>query len=353
LLVNLQLKHWAKGLLLSLIVLVATTLLVVTDSWAASSNKLDPLTGKASAEEINQLVQQLARQQTHYSRQQLTKLFSQVKFQPKIIELMERPAEKKDWGYYQKLFVTKQRIKGGVTFWRQYKTALSRAEEQYGVPASMIVGIIGVETRYGKIMGSYRVIDALTTLSFYPRRATFFRQQLANFLTLCQQQGFDPLAIKGSYAGAMGYGQFMPGSYLNYAVDFSGQGKVDLINNPVDAIGSIANYLHSHGWQKSQPIVSNARVSKVQFTNAKTIQKSLKPQYTLSQLADKYGWHAKLKLTPGTKATPLTLQGDEGEEHWLGLSNFYVITRYNSSSLYAMAIYQLSEKIKQNYLGKD
>lgn len=276
---------------------------------------------------------------------QLEAALKQASIQQSILEAIARPAERTiDWKAYRKIFIEPKRIAGGVKFMQQYASTLARAEKKYGVPASMITAIIGVETRYGRIMGSYRVIDALATLAFdYPKRSKFFTKELQQYFLLMKEQKLNPLDFKGSYAGAMGYGQFMPSSYRHYAVDFDDDGVADIWNNPVDAIGSVANYFSRHGWKAGQPVVLDASLSKPvaeEFFN-----KSLKPNYTLGELQQR-GIDVKTTLAPDTAAAAFRFQGENGPEYRVGLKNFHVITRYNISRLYALAVFQLSQEIE-------
>ncbi len=281
--------------------------------------------------------------QHDFSADELERWFRAGEYQPRIIELISRPAEGKPWHAYRPIFVNAQRIDGGVKFWREHASALRRAEQQFGVPASIIIAIIGVETRYGGNTGGFRVFDALATLAFdYPKRAAFFRKELENYLVMSRDEAMDPLRLKGSYAGAMGLPQFMPSSYRAYAVDFDEDGRRNLFSDPTDAIGSVANYFVKHGWQPGAPVVIPATVRGHAWEDM--LSKDLKPQYTLNEL--KAAGVTALKPAPGASQAAL-LEYDAGEEpeYWLGLNNFYVITRYNRSPLYALAVYQLSEAI--------
>ncbi len=271
---------------------------------------------------------------------------TQAERKQSILDAIARPAEKtKPWKDYRKIFLTADRTRKGVAFWQEHRATLERAEKEYGVPASMIVSIIGVETRYGRHKGSYRVMDALSTLAFdYPKRSKFFRKELKHFLVLAREQSQDPLGLKGSYAGAMGYGQFMPSSYREYAVDFDGDGFTDIWNNPVDAIGSVANYFRRHGWQPGEAVVSRARLNNgydKSLPNA-----TLKPVHTVSKL-DKAGFSPLEDYPADASVSIIRLEGDNGAEFWIGRKNFYVITRYNHSRLYAMSVYQLSLAIAE------
>jgi len=287
-----------------------------------------------------------------FEHQQVQHWFAQAEKKQSILDAIARPAEKtKPWKDYRKIFLTESRTRKGVEFWLRNRDALARAEQTYGVPAEVVVAIIGVETRYGHYTGRYRVIDALSTLAFdYPKRAKFFRKELAQFLLLAREQRQNPLGLKGSYAGAMGYGQFMPSSFRAYAVDFDNDNLADIWANPTDAIGSVANYFHHHGWQAGQPVVVRAQVQK--NYDREVVNHSLKPRETLSSLLQK-GFRPSADLSPDQLAAAIRLQGQQGVEFWLGLSNFYVITRYNHSRLYAMAVHQLSQEIKQAYLRRE
>lgn len=278
----------------------------------------------------------------------LEKWFASASRQQSILEAIARPAEKtKTWAEYSRIFLTDDRISKGVEFWRNHTDTLARAEREYGVPASMIVAIIGVETRYGRHMGSYRVIDALSTLAFdYPPRSAFFRKELVHFLQLAQEQQQDPLALKGSYAGAMGYGQFMPSSFRNYAVDYDGDKIADIWANPTDAIGSVANYFARHGWQKDAPVTMRVRVAAT-FDETR-LDTSLQPDISVAD-AIRAGFTPVTALPDSEMVTLYRLEGDRGAEFWAGTNNYYVITRYNRSRMYALAAWQLSQKIQQAY----
>jgi len=185
-------------------------------------------------------------------------VLGRAKYQQSIIDAISRPAERRlNWGEYRAIFIEQRRINQAIQFWTEHKETLLRAEDVYGVPPEIVLAIMGVETRFGRITGSYRVLDALSTLGFdYPKRADFFIGQLGDYFRLARQEGVEPGVLKGSYAGAMGYGQFIPSSFLAYAVDFDGDQHRDIWGNPVDAIGSVANYFARHGWRSGEPIIS-------------------------------------------------------------------------------------------------
>ncbi|WP_116366696.1 lytic murein transglycosylase B [Parahaliea mediterranea] len=280
-----------------------------------------------------------------FERAALQALFAKTEHQQSIIDAISRPAEKtKPWYAYRQIFLTEKREREGREFYAAHRDTLARAEAETGVPAEIIVAIIGVETFYGRITGNYRVMDALSTLAFdYPRRSAFFSKELKNYLLLTREQGMDPLAQKGSYAGAMGYGQFMPSSYRSYAVDFDGDGKTDIWNNPVDAIGSVANYFKRHGWSAGEPVVSAATLQG-EVPDA-WFNASLKPERSLADYTATGLQPVTEGLDPAQPATAVRFETEQGYEYWLGLQNFYVITRYNHSSMYAMSVYQLSQRI--------
>ncbi len=279
-----------------------------------------------------------------FAGEQLTGLFADVERKQAIIDAISRPAEKvKPWKDYRPIFITDKRISQGVEFWKQHEATLARAETEYGVPPQVIVAIIGVETSYGGNTGSYRVMDALSTLAFdYPPRAPFFRKELREFLMLTREEQVDPLGLKGSYAGAMGLPQFMPSSFRAYAVDFDNDGHINIWTNPVDAIGSVASYFKRHGWQPGQPVVSAASVEGAQAEQGLTV--GLDPVKTAAELRG-LGWTSADPLNDELPVTAFRLEGAEGDEYWLGLPNFFVITRYNRSVMYAMAVNQLAELV--------
>lgn len=306
---------------------------------------------------VQSLIKELSEKHA-FKEQVLIDIFTQAEHKQSIIDAMTRPAEKtKTWGEYRDIFISTSGIKNGVKFWEKHRTAIQKASEQYGIPPEIIVAIIGVETRYGQNRGSYRVIDALSTLAFnYPPRSRFFYKELKEYLILSQEAGLDVLTTKGSYAGAMGYPQFIPSSYRNYAIDFDNNGSIDLVNSPEDAIGSVANYFDVHGWVTDEEVLLKATPQR-QDTQKNTppaplnldkiANNSLSPNITIADIES----HGLKVLHPehidtAEKGVLMELQGKQGIEHWVGLHNFYVITRYNHSRLYAMAVYQLSQAIK-------
>ena len=276
-------------------------------------------------------------------------LLDQAERKQSILDAISRPAEKtKPWYDYRKIFLTDKRALEGVAFAQQNAETLAKVSDQTGVPASVITAIIGVETFYGLITGSYRVIDALATLAFdYPKRSPFFTRELQNFLVLAYESGKDPLALKGSYAGAMGYGQFMPSSYRAYAVDYDGDGVADIWTNADDAIASVANYFLRHGWQPGAPVIVPANYD---GDSSEIFAGGLKPEKTVGELAEE-GFAPRSATDISLVATPLRLEDSEGYEYWLCLENFYVITRYNHSAMYALSVWQLSQEIESLAAG--
>ncbi|MBI5448174.1 MAG: lytic murein transglycosylase B [Gammaproteobacteria bacterium] len=279
----------------------------------------------------------------HFSESKLDNLFSRVYTNQQVLDLMEKPLEHKPWYFYRKLFITDKHVQEGVRFWRKNARALHDAERIYGVPASIIVAIIGVETSYGDNRGNVRTLDALSTLAFdYPQRAKFFRGELEQFLLLTRELAKNPMNLYGSYAGALGYPQFMPSSYRKYGVDFNKNNHADLLDDPVDAIGSVANYLKMKGWQPHQPITERARVV---GTGYQALGRNAPPRSL--KLLTKDGVYATKPHPSSMRAGFLTLDGESVPEYWLVFHNFYVIKAYNSSSLYAMSVYQLSQLLEK------
>jgi membrane-bound lytic murein transglycosylase B len=279
-----------------------------------------------------------------FSRSDLVQTFAAAKKRSDILEAISRPAESKPWHQYRPIFLGEDRIKGGVRFWKAHADALERAEREYGVPPHIIVAILGVETRFGKHAGGYRVIDALSTLAFdYPPRSGFFRGQLEQYLLMAREEKISPLSLKGSYAGAMGQPQFIPSSFRTYAVDFDGDGRRDLWEDVDDVIGSVANYFHRHGWEPGEGIAYRARVEGDRY--GELVDRGVEPKTAAGKLAD-YGVSVDANLAPDTPVSLIELEQRDGPEYWVTRNNFYVITRYNHSSLYAMAVHQLSQAIR-------
>jgi membrane-bound lytic murein transglycosylase B len=286
----------------------------------------------------------------HFNVRQLTDTMNQVHIQPQIIESMEKPYEKKNWDVYQNIFLTPTRIKGGLAFWEANRKTLEKVQKRYGVPPEMIIAILGVETLYGERQGDHNVLDALATLAFnYPKRSPFFTYELKEYLLLCREHHVPATYYKGSYAGAMGKPQFMPSNYRNFAIDYNHKGHRDLIRSNDDAIASIANYLHHYGWKANEGVAQSARVASGRNPqHFKTNPR--KANYTYTQLL-------KAGIKPITaahnhpaRAGIIALDTSAGKEYWLAYPNFFVITRYNSSPQYALAVYLLSQQLKQQWI---
>ena len=318
---------------------MAVTLLL----WLAGSLQV-AWAGYDTHPKFNQFANELE-QEYQIPASEAQKWLSQAKRLNSVLKAISRPAEKTlEWDRYQDIFLTQKRIQKGHEFLQQHAALLQQAEQQYGVQREVIAAIIGVETFYGTRQGTYRVLDSLATLAFdYPKRPLFWKQ-LKAFFAMSREEGLDPSKIKGSYAGAMGYGQFIPTSFLAYAVDGDKDGKRDLWNNPADAIASVANYFKQHGWRYGEPVTQRVRVSGTAYEPF--INDNRKPKWTPAHLASKGVMLTETGGDSARSANLMRLQGKQGAEFWLGEYNFYVITRYNHSRLYAMAVYQLSEALK-------
>ena len=296
-----------------------------------------------------------AKEKYGLSAEEVEGWLAQAQYRQSIVDALSRPAEAvRPWKTYRPIFITDRRIGDGRAFLARHRTQLDAVQADTGVPAEMIVAIIGVETSYGGNTGSYRVLDALYTLAFfYPvsgkpdqveretRRGQFFRDELMQVMLLAREESLDLASIKGSYAGAMGYGQFMPSSYRAYARDGDGDGRRDLFGSLPDVFASVANYFVAHGWQKDQPVVAMAQADD---GAAPFVPDTLEAKYTLAELGEK-GYRPAVAQGHALDATLVTFDGAAGTEYWLGFRNFYVITRYNRSPMYAMAVYQLSREI--------
>src|SRR3984957_12692741 len=287
-----------------------------------------------------------------FKKRQLRKLMKEAQSQPAIIEAMDRPAEKaKPWFEYRPIFITERRIREGTDFWIAHRQALDQASVRSGVAPEYLAAILGVETFYGRLTGSYRVLDALATLAFdYPARAKFFRDELEQFLLLTRDAGLDPLSVKGSYAGAMGAPQFMPSNYRRYAVDADADGHINLWTNWADVCASVGNYLKEHGWNAGEPVLSEASVAPEKPSDLDGRKLALSE--TVGSLRTK-GVSFDSSLPEEAPALLIAVDDADGV-HWrVGYNNFYVITRYNHSPLYAMAVYELAAAVKQRVLLND
>ncbi|WP_312042043.1 lytic murein transglycosylase B [Erwinia sp.] len=289
----------------------------------------------------------------NFNRQQLHNVLAQAKRLDWVLRLMDRQAPSYQapsgpngaWIRYRKKFIVPDNVQNGVQFWNQYQDALNRAWEVYGVPPEIIVGIIGVETRWGRVMGKTRIIDALATLAFaYPRRADYFSSELETFLLMAKEENDDPLDLRGSFAGAMGYGQFMPSAFKQYAVDFNGDGHINLWD-PVDAIGSVAHYFSAHGWIKGGTVAVPANGA------APQLESGFKTRYTAAQLTAA-GLSPQVSLQNDQQVSLLRFDMGTYYQYWYGLPNFYAITRYNHSNHYAMAVWQLGLAVRDARQGR-
>jgi membrane-bound lytic murein transglycosylase B len=294
--------------------------------------------------DVSEFIERMA-SSSDYTEAELVSLFSTVKKQEHLFKLLNRPAEKElEWYQYRPIFIKEKRIDLGVKFWRENQQILEEVAANTGVPAHIIVAIIGVETYYGIYKGKDPVLDSLVTLAFdYPKRAKFFTRELEQFLLLVREQSLDPRILKGSYAGAMGMPQFISSSYRSYAVDFDKDGPVKLFDSIADITASVANYFVKHGWRSNQGVAGPLTLRDEHSVD--NLVAGVKPSYKWSDLASN-GLQSKIELDPDTAVALVKLEQKNHSEYWAGLKNFYVITRYNHSELYAMAVYQLSLLIK-------
>lgn len=287
--------------------------------------------------------------ETHnLDRSQLTRVLSNADINERVLEAISRPAERVlPWHEYRQIFLNDARISGGVEFWINYADTIQKASESYGVAPEMLVSILGIETYYGQRTGNYRVVDSLSTLAFaYPPRADFFKSELESFFLLITEEDIDPDSVMGSYAGAMGAGQFISSSYRAYAVDGNSDGRKDLWGNWDDVLASVANYFSAHGWRSGEQIVTRASV--LQNRTVLEPSNSMSLDESVASLRGA-GYVFSTELSEETPATVLSLQGDNDKEYWVGYHNFHVITRYNHSVMYALAAYQLGELIRAGY----
>jgi membrane-bound lytic murein transglycosylase B len=333
--------------------LFRTYLLAVFAGWVAFCSNASGAAEDAAVQHRSLPYEQRAEVQAYiaalvdehnFTKSELEALLAQAERKQSILDAISKPAERTlEWKDYRKIFMKQDRIDGGVAFWNANVEALARAEEKYGVGAEYIAAIIGVETRYGKFMGKYRVLDALATLGFdYPPRSKFFRRELTEYLLMTREEGMDPLDQLGSYAGAMGYGQFISSSFRAYAVDFDGDGVRDILRNKTDAIGSVANYFKRHGWKGDAQII--VPVALQDPAAAALANKGEALRHTVASL------RSQGVVIPcvddAAKAALFRMEADAGTQYWVGLNDFYAITRYNHSSMYALAVHQLAQAIK-------
>lgn len=282
-----------------------------------------------------------------FKREELVRVFQEAQYRQDVIDAMNTPSTKKPWLEYRASFINAKRIEGGIKFWKKHADTLDRAEKLYGVPQEVIVAIIGVETLYGRNAGNHRTLDALTTLTFdYPRRMDFFRSELEQYLLLAREQSFDLLSIRASYAGALGIPQFMPSSYRRNAVDFNVDGKIDLLNDAEDAIGSVANYLRQYGWKPGEPVAVRAQIEDVARPSDVGAARSLAAWGELGVTQNNI--IGQDKIGDGFYAYLLDFTLPDGKEYWFGFNNFAVITTYNNSTYYAMSVFQLADELRQS-----
>ena len=317
------------------VILFGLTVAVSTSACAASAQQ-----NYAQRDDVQEFIDEMV-EQHGFDRAYLVEKFSSAKRLDNVLKSIAKPAEKElNWGQYRPIFVTNKRTDKGKKFIQENMATLQRAEKEYGVPVEIIAAIIGVETFYGRHTGKYTVFDSLTTLGFdYPKRSKFFRSELKQFLLLSKEESIDIETMTGSYAGAMGMPQFISSSYRRYAVDFDGDGKRDLWNSTEDVIGSVANYFSEHGWIKGASVTFPVTVTDKSIVKGN----KLKPYITVGEL-EKKGVKINTDVDSKEMVTLLKFEGKAGDEYWIGLKNFYVITRYNHNEMYAMAVFQLSER---------
>ncbi|MCY4228797.1 MAG: lytic murein transglycosylase B [Gammaproteobacteria bacterium] len=295
--------------------------------------------------ELEDLIQTMV-EEDGYPEDELRALIESAAINEKTLELMDRQWEAVPWHKYRDLFINYRRIRNGVEFWNEHEATLKKAEAEYGVPASVIVSIIGVETHYGKRKGNSNVLNSLVSLTAaYPRRSKYFKKELRVFLNLARRESIEAGSVYGSYAGAIGIPQFMPSSYENHSVDFNGNGIRDLVNEVEDAVGSVANYLVNHGWKAGQAIYSDVQGSLPESALA-LVRKSAKPQQTVESLVMSGIEFNSEQASQKAALVKLTLENDE-YRHIVAFNNLYVITRYNNSINYSMAVTELAEEIEQ------
>ncbi|MGM0481271.1 MAG: lytic murein transglycosylase B [Pseudomonadota bacterium] len=317
------------------------TLVTLLTSLGAMSAQAAQSDAPAALEEF--IKQQVTEHE--FNEQQLRGWLAQAEKDQQVLEAIQRPWEAKPWYQYYPIFLTDKRLQAGTKFWQQHQSTLNRAEQTYGVPPAVIVAIIGIETFYGSYLGDYPVLDSLYTLAFhYPPRSSFFRSELSEYLRLARAEKWQVKEQKGSYAGAMGLGQFISSSYRHYAVDFDNDGQRNIISNPVDAIGSVANYFAEHRWQAGAPIATKPDQQQDWQSVASD---GMKPDTTVGELRQQ-GYSIDSQFSDARAVKVLALETQQGHDYWLGFDNFYAITRYNHSPLYALVAYQFSQQLLQH-----
>lgn len=317
----------------SRIVLIATALVCAATATAQ----------RALPVEIEAFIGEMV-QKHRFDAGSLRRLFAQVQPRPAVIRAISAPITARPWQEFRSLYVNAARVNGGAAYWRRHAAVLARASREYGVPEEIIVATIGMETLYGRNTGDFRVLEALTMLAFnYPPRAELFRAELEEYLLLVREARFDAMRIRGSYAGAIGIPQFLPSSYRRYAVDFDGDGRRDLMNTPADAIGSVANYYKAQGWRSGEPIVVPAETSGSGMDAL--LEGSIRPRLKIAELK-RLGVAPAVPVDDKTEAALFMVETENGPRYWLGFNNFYVITRYNRSVNYALAVYELAREVR-------
>ena len=320
-----------------------SVLFIFSTTNAAQTQPLSPSLSERTKDFVAYMVKKY-----HFSHDKLVRLLSQAKYDEKVMEKITHPYEQQPWYIYRNHFVTKERINAGVQYWKNHVKELHYAKEHYGIPPSIIVAIIGVETNYGEETGGYSALNALTTLAFYHKtRSEFFKKELTHFLLLGEEQALPITNIKSSYAGALGIPQFMPSTYRTYAVKYPTNKHINLLDNDSDAIVSIANYFQAHGWHKNQPVAMPCNTTP-SFAS-QLISDTALPNKTIQQLKN-LGLEPLTPIAEKKKAAVITLQDAVRPEYWLTFHNFRVIMRYNPSIIYAMAVYQLSQTIQHAYV---
>lgn len=330
--------------------LIACFIFIISITGFLTSSEAKSL-AFSERQEVQSFIQDMCSKH-HFDKQELMTLFKKFSTDSKVLQAISKPYEEVNWSKYKNTFVNNDRANAGVQFWKNNAAMLAKAEAEFGVPAEIIVAIIGVETYYGRNTGHFPVLQSLATLAFdYPRRAEFFKSELEQFLLLVKEEKLDPISTLGSFAGAMGTPQFMPSSYRRYAINYSGSGNRDLIHNVSDAIGSVANYFKQHGWETGERVAHEVKARGQDYQKIAISSKNPIPKINLSDFSQ-YNIHFKdenaLKKDYQKQGAFIILNKDNpSEELWVGLKNFHVITRYNHSVHYAMAVYLLSQRIKQ------
>ena len=321
-------------------VLPAILLLIVSTELVAAEKvrPLDP--------EVEVFIEEMV-QKHQFEARALRRLFTQVQPRPAILRAISTPGTARPWHEFRSRYMEPERVNNGVAFWRVHAATLEKASREFGIPEEIIVATIGVETFYGRNTGNFRVLEALTMLAFrYPPRAELFRSELEHYLLLARETGLDPTGIRGSYAGAMGIPQFLPSSYRNYAIDFDGDGKRDIINSTADAIGSVANYYKAFGWRPGEAVVVPAEVEGSGI--AALLETGIKPLLKVAELKSQ-GVTPVMPMEEGVEAALFMVESATGPRYWLGLNNFYVITRYNRSLNYALTVYELAQELRARF----